>query len=381
MAVSRDSRPSRIRTTLTAVLTVLVLVPTGILFTQSWQRNTDERDSTRIEQHGIEYLNAMIPLVGALAQAQSSALRGSAGSAAALSTVIGQVAAVDQRIGAELRVRERWNGLRTKIEGLAAANGDPVTAFQAYAEATDLALALCDSVRGNAELARDPDNDVSNLQQAVSVELPGTIAQAGRVGDLALLLGSADATRQRVLAPLFGAAALTLDTLVNSLTDNLQAAVDDTNSATLSGNLVTQLDGFRRSVETLTAAAGQGGKPNASAITSAQSQVQAALSALSSVLLRETSGLLTDRADRLDKQRTMLLLVAAAAVLLAIAALIPLLTGRRRRPDDHTLDEYDRDSDTRGGRPARDPRIDFSGRPSVYGEADPTRRERSGALR
>src|SRR4051812_20669649 len=163
MAVSRDSRPSRIRTTLTAVLTVLVLVPTGILFTQSWQRNNDERNSTETEQHGIEYLNAMIPLVGALAQAQSSALRGAPGSAGGLSTVVGQVAAVDQRIGAELRVRERWNGLRTKVEALASTTGDPVTVFQAYAQATDLALALCDSVRSNADLARDPDNDISNL--------------------------------------------------------------------------------------------------------------------------------------------------------------------------------------------------------------------------
>ena len=45
--------------------------------------------------------------------------------------------------------------------------GNPIAVFQAHVEVTDLALALYSTVRINSHLNRDPDNDVSNLQQAL----------------------------------------------------------------------------------------------------------------------------------------------------------------------------------------------------------------------
>ncbi len=386
MAVSVDNRPSRLRAALAGVLTILILVPAGLLFLRVWQQNEDERDSTKREQQGVEYLTALSPLTSALAEAQSSALQGSAEPPASLTAAVTRVAAVDQRLGETLGTRERWTGLRAKIDALPSAPANPVQKFQAHVEVTDLTLALYNSVLGNSELSRDPDNDVSNLQEALGVDLPGSVVQVSRMGDLSLMLtnitGSAAerAQAQAILAPQFGAAVQGTNASVSRLTDNLQAAVDGTESTTLSGSLVTTVDGFRRGVEAfIRGASSTGGTPpNAAALATAQSQLQTSLSSLAGVLVRETNSLLADRLDRLDSRRIEALALAGAAVLLAIAAsLLPLIGSRRRAAEPATAGgpgAGGRGPDGYGNHP-------FDPVPSYGDEVNPTRRERSGALR
>ncbi len=190
MAVSVDDRPSRLRAALAGVLTILILVPAGLLFLRVWQQNEDERESTRREQQGVEYLTSLSPLVSALAEAQSSALQGTAGPPASLTAAVDRVAATDQRLGETLGTRQRWTGLREKISALPTAAGDPVQVFQAHVEATDLTLALYRSVLDNSELSRDPDNDVSHVQEALGIDLPATVVQVSRMGDLSLMLAN-----------------------------------------------------------------------------------------------------------------------------------------------------------------------------------------------
>jgi hypothetical protein len=389
MAVSMDNRPSRLRAALAGVLTILILVPAGLLFLRVWQQNEDERDSTEREQQGVEYLTSLTPLVSALAEAQSAALRGVSAPPAALTAAVARVAAVDQRLGTTLGTRERWTGLRDKIDALPSVAGKPpVEIFQAHAEVSDLSLALHNAVLDNSELSRDPDNDVSHLQEALGVDLPGTVVQMSRMGDLSLMLanitGSASqrARAQAILGPQFGAAVQATNANVGRLTDNLQAAVNDTDSSTLSGSLVTTVDGFRRGVEAfLRGAGGTGGTPpNPAALATAQSQLQTSLGSLAGVLVRETNSLLDDRIERLDDRRTESLVLAGSAILLALAATILALTAARRR----------------GGQPATDAgrgvavsghgRDGYGSHPydpvPPYGdEVNPTRRERSGALR
>jgi hypothetical protein len=387
MAVSVDNRPSRTRSALAAVLTVLILVPAGYLFYRVWQTNSDSRDSTKLEQQGVEYLTNLSPLISALAESETSALAGVTAAPGSLTAAVARLTAADQRLGETLQTRERWTGLREKIGRLPGVAGDTQTVFQAHVEVTDLALALYNTVRNNAELVRDPDNDLSHLQQAVAIDLPNTVVQVNRMGDLALMLthvsGSAAnrATQQAALGPQFGAAVQSVGAAVNSLTDNLQAAVDDTNSPTLSGNLVTSLDSFRRGVESLTRGANPGGVPDAATMATAQSQLQTSLTGLSGVTLKEMGNLLRDRLDRLDTQRIEALIAAVAVVLLAIAALVLRMTGRRRR----------RVGTPASGDPTRGMSVSQPGSesgygsltdpPPSYGEVNPTRRERSGALR
>jgi hypothetical protein len=298
---------------------------------------------------------------------------------------VARVAATDQRLGDDLKTHERWNGLKDKISRLPGVAGDKQTVFQAHVEATDLALGLYNTVRNNSTLARDPDNDLSHLQQAVAVDLPNTVVQVNRMGDLALMLtgiqGSSTqrAAQQAAIGPQFGAARQAVSDAVNSLTDNLQAAVDDTNSPTLSGNLVNSLDSFRRGVESLTRGANAGGAPVAATMATAQTQLQTSLNGLSGVTLKEMNGLLDDRLDSLNNQRAEALIAAALTVLLVIAALIVRMTGRRRRHVPGPGDNFGGMSVTQGGTdPGYGSLIDST---PAYGEGNPTRRERSGALR
>jgi hypothetical protein len=388
MAVSVDNRPTRTRSALAALLTVLILVPAGYLFYRVWQANDEARDSTKLEQQGVEYLTNLSPLISSLAESESSALQGVSAAPASVTAAVARVGAVDQRLGEALGTRERWAGLRDKIGRLPGVAGDPTTVFQAHVEVTDLALGLYDTVRNNSTLVRDPDNDLSHLQQAVAVDLPNTVVQVNRMGDLSLMLAnvrgnsSQRAAQQAALGPQFGAAVQTVGTAVASLTDNLQAAVDDTNSPTLSGNLVTSLDSFRRGVENLTRGANPGAAPVAATMATAQTQLQTSLNGLAGVTLREMGKLLDDRLDTLNTKRIEALAAAALVLLLIIAAVILRVTGRPRR---HVTgaggDENARGgmSVTQGGTdPGYGSLIDS---PPSYGEGNPTRRERSGALR
>jgi hypothetical protein len=382
MSVSVDNRRTRTRSALAAVLTVLILVPAAILFASVWGTISDKRDSTQLEKKGVEYVSALSPLVSALAEAQSSALAGVADAPGSLNAAVNGVAAVDQRLGEELSTRERWTGLNQKIQGLAKIPaGDPVAVFQAHVEVTDLALALYEAVRDNSELVRDPDNDLSHLQEAIAVNLPESVVQVSRMGDLSqLVAGATDPKIQAQLTPQFGAAVASVNSSVGELTDNLQGAVDETNSVTLSGNLVSGLDSFRRGVESLTRGANPGGAPNTATMATAQSQLQTSLANLSGIVSREMTALLDDRLDALDSDAIVALVAAAAAVLLVGAAMILPLTGNGRRifapvPNEGTRDPNAGPTGPDAGRNDAGPRM------PAYGETNPTRRERSGALR
>jgi hypothetical protein len=206
MAVSVDNRRSRTRSALAAVLTVLILVPAAILFASVWGTISDKKDSTQLEQQGVEYVSALAPLISALAEAQSSALAGVSDAPGSLTAAINGVAAADQLLGDALGTRERWTGLRQKIEALPKVTGNPVLVFQAHVEVSDLSLALYNAVRNNSELVRDADNDISHLQQAIAVDLPSTVIQVSRMGDLSQLVANGNAQLQAQLGPQFGAA-------------------------------------------------------------------------------------------------------------------------------------------------------------------------------
>jgi hypothetical protein len=374
MAVSVDNRPTRLRTFLAALLTVLILLPAGYLFFMVWQAETHNRTNTTLEKQGVAYMTSLSPLVSALAEAQSSALQGVSTPPASLTAAVAQVTTADQHLGDALGTSERWSGLQAKIAQLSRVNGDQSAVYQAHVEVSDLALALYEDVRQTSTLVRDPDNDLSNLQQAAGVDLPHTVVEVSRMGDLALMLSNVQGSGQRraaqraALTPQFGASIQFVTNSVNALTEDLQQAVDDTNSPTLSGNLVTTLDSFRRGVEAMTRGANQGGSPDASTIATAQSQLQTSLIALSDVIQREMDGLLQDRLDGITGRRTAALAAAGLIVLLVLLLLVLEVRARHRRRTAFA-------GGAGRGRPGS------SDHGPAYGEVNPTRRERSGALR
>ncbi|WP_239082189.1 hypothetical protein [Actinoplanes teichomyceticus] len=304
------------------VLTVLVLLPAAGLFLRVLQENSKQRDNTQLELHGIEYLSAMSALVTSLAESQSSALQGVFAEPASVTAAVARVQGADQRYGDELGTTSRWTDLKDKIAKLPKVTGSAETILQAHIEAADLTLELYDTIRENSALARDPESDISFLQQTVAVDMPEAVTAVSRMGDLANMTAAARGRAQtQSLTVRFGYQALQVQESTAELTDNLQEAVEDTDSGTLSGNLVSNLDSFRRGVEAANRGANLGGKPNVSTLVTAQSSLQTALSALSTVVLKEMSTLLEDRMDRLNYQRFEAFgLLAVALVLIALAA-------------------------------------------------------------
>jgi hypothetical protein len=364
----------------------LVLVPTAILFGRVWQDNSARHSSTALEQKGVEYLSALTPLINSLVEYESSAVQGVAAAPDSLKPAIAKVSDADNRLGDDLKTKDRWSGLQDKIGKLSKATGGQVAVFQAHSEVLDLVVALYDSVRRNSELNRDPDNDLSNLQQAVAIDMPTAVQHTNQMGDLANIAQA----HKGAITVQFGEEVIAVQNAVNNLTDDLQAAVEDTKSQTLSGSLVTTLDQFRRGVESMNRGANLGGDPNIATVAVAQSSLQTALNSLATVTLREMSKLLDERQSSLNYRRTEAVVLGLLAIALVLGALIWPATARRREtpaaPAAKPIGETTRDivaanSRTAGYGPAAGAGPGPYDQLPAYGEVNPTRRERSGAVR
>jgi hypothetical protein len=381
-----NSRRSRLRSALAVIMTVLVLVPTAILFGRVWQDNSGRHSSTALELKGVEYLAALAPLINSLVEYESSAVQGVGAAPDSLKPAIAKVTDVDNRLGDDLKTKDRWTGLQDKINKLAKVPGGQLPVFQAHSEVLDLVVALYDAVRRNSELNRDPDNDLSNLQQAVAVDMPSAVQHTNQMGTLANL----QQNHKGAITVQFGEEVLAVQSSVSDLTDDLQAAVEDTKSQTLSGSLVTTLDQFRRGVESMNRGANLGGDPNIATVAVAQSSLQTALNSLATVTLREMSKLLDDRQSTLNYRRTEAIVLGLLAIALVLGALIWPAAVRRRETPATPPGETTRDivASSRGvgygpgtGVPTAGSAPGPYDQLPAYGEANPTRRERSGALR
>ncbi|MDY7084749.1 MAG: hypothetical protein SYR96_06535 [Actinomycetota bacterium] len=355
------------------------------------------RDNTELEKKGVEYITALTPLVSALAESQSTALAGVAEPPETLAAAVAGVSAVDARIGDELRTKDRWADIKSKIGKLPDATG-PVNKLNTHIEVTDLTLALYTAVQRNSKLSLDPDADISSLQQAAAIYMPRVTVEVNRTGDYANLLQVLPAASRPQIQAQFGYQVIAVQESVKRLTEALQAAVDNTTSATLSSSLVNALDSFRRGIEQIIRGADPtGGQPSAATITTAQTTLQGALSNLAGVTLRETDRLLDDRIDSLSYRRGEAIVIGVLALLFVAGALVWPAFSRRREAtpaapaDQRPIGESTRDValDRPSGTPApygAAPPPPY-GAPSPYGQSpgygalDPTRGERSGALR
>ncbi|MGY0007440.1 hypothetical protein ACW0Q9_26440, partial [Micromonospora sp. I033] len=161
-------RPSLPGRALPLLLVLALLAPLGLLFAQTDGHTGDDRDLATRERLGVRYLRALGPVTDALADAQTTAVAGRPVSRTALTAAVEQAAQVDSAIGDRLRTRERWAGVRAKLEALPDRGfADPEAAFQAYGEISDLLLALHRKVREASGLVRDPRSDSFFVQDAV----------------------------------------------------------------------------------------------------------------------------------------------------------------------------------------------------------------------
>ncbi|GGM31017.1 hypothetical protein GCM10011608_14490 [Micromonospora sonchi] len=327
----RPRTPGRL---LPLLLATVLLLPVAFLVIQGHRFVDADRDALEREQLGVEYLRALGPVTEALVNAQSAAVTRRPLPRETLDRAVEQAAAVDARIGDELRTSERWAGIRAKLEALPERSlTDPEAAFAAYGEVTDLLLALYSKVRQTSGLIRDPDVDSYFLQDGVGEEMPEALIAAGRLTDLAILIerrSAADQGRSLMeLATLRFAALQPARDLVN----NLRAVVESSANAQLGASVLNPFDAYQRAVETmaLLALPNQSGRVDTARLTGARNQAQQAAKQLQPVLLDEIDRLLADRIDRLDRDA---LLVLGAGGLAALLLIVLAVSGWLPRPQD-----------------------------------------------
>ncbi|SCE90182.1 hypothetical protein GA0070607_3006 [Micromonospora coriariae] len=329
-------RPSMWGRVLPLLLVAALLAPVGLLLTQTWRQTGDNRDLAARERLGVQYLSALAPVTDALVEAQSAAVNGRPATGEALTRAVEDAAAVDARIGTELRSQERWAGLRAKLEALRERSPtDPESAYTAYGEVTDLLLALHRKVRESSGLVRDPGADSFFLQDSAGQELPEAVVFAGRLADLGTLAPRRPAAEQtRSLIELTGLRVAALAPATD-LVDNLRSAVDSSESTDLGANVLTPLDTYQRSVEALAAYSAPvpgTGTVDPGRLAAARLDTHTAALRLQPVILSELDALLVERIDRLDRDRWLATGAGVAAVLLLgwLAALL-VAVGRRAR--------------------------------------------------
>ncbi|MBO4162196.1 hypothetical protein [Micromonospora antibiotica] len=358
----RPRTPGRL---LPLLLATALLLPVAFLVVRGHQLVDADRELAERERLGVEYLRVLGPVTEALVNAQTAAVAGRSVPRDALDRAVEAAAAVDTRIGDELRSTERWAGLRAKLEGLPSRSlTDPEVAFTAYGEVTDLLLALHGKIRETSGLIRDPGSDSYFLQDGVGEEMPEAVVAAGRLVDLAVLMPQRPAAEQaRSLGQL---ATLRFAALqpAGDLVDDLQTVVETSESAGIGADVLTPFDNYQRAVEALAALSQPDSRTQAvdlTKLTAARSQAQTAARELQPVILDELDRLLRQRIDQLDRDDLLILAAGGVAVLL-LAALgasgwLPRRTGTPPGRDTAPGDPAETTAATRWEPPTR------SGRP------------------
>ena len=326
----RTRRGGRAFGAVARILPIVLLVPTAMLFGLYWQSVGQDASFATSERHGVEYLQALVPVEIALTNAESTAVAGGVPPRDSLDRSMDTMSKVDDRLGDGLRSHDRWVELKTKINALPTSSGAPSDMFNTYSEVTDLVLALFDKVRNESKLIRDPDGDAYYLEDGAAQELPESIVAAAAYAGQTVIAARPDATQKVDLANQITADKADLASNASDLSDDVKLAVEGTGSKTLGTNLLTELDTYNRAIDALI--------PNDSATTArdtaevnrGRDSVQLAATALSTSILTQVDLLIQARLSTLDSKRTVALVTMVVAVLLALVSLVTGLLGRRR---------------------------------------------------
>ena len=325
---ARTARP----TVLAAALVLVLLVPVGFLFFQSFDSVNDRRTATQREIQGVAYLRALGHLTFTITDAQAAAVSGRLVDQDKVAAAVSQVAAVDDRYGDALRTHDRWTGVRARIDSIRSdPRGDRATGLSAYQEVTDLLLGLYGKVRDESGLVHDPDADAYQLQESAGANLPIAVVAAGRLADNSVYVSGLPEEERPAVLPNIALARVTLTYSASRLVEGLRTASDDTESRTLGGNLLSTLDRFQLTTQALLSVSGQAGLPasDPSIIAVQRAEVQKASGELSATILNEADRLLDSRRDALSRDRLLLLAAGILALLLALLAVAVLALGAR----------------------------------------------------
>jgi hypothetical protein len=333
-------RPAgRTRQMLTIVLALAVLVPLGVMFFDHSRHQGERRSAAAQERHGVEYLLALGQLTIAVTDAQSAAVSGEPVRWETIDQSMTDVDEVDGRFGHELQVGERWSQLRNTIERAANTDhADGRAAFAAYEEATSLLLGLHDRLRDTAGLVRDPDRDAYHVQNAAGGALPEAIVAIGQLADRVTIAADEPRSEAATNAMDVSVATAAATDPIDEFVESVQAALDTTESRSLSSSVLGKYDRFLRAKDILIGAVPPDGSVEGMDLelfAGIRTELQAAADALSTALLAALDVLVETRLSEFTRGQRITIASAVVGVLLLLGLVAISLLWDPGQPNRH----------------------------------------------
>ena len=325
----RRSSVGWVRVVTAVVLAVAVLVPLATVAAWASSDNGDGRTRIEAERLGVDYLRPLTELLGALVTGQSAAVRGEQVDNQQLEARLADVELVELRNGAELSTRSRWPILRDSIRELVRSAGNPgLDAYQRWAQAVDLTVALVRRVGDTSRLFVDAEVDSSYLIDAGLLRLPEIIQAAGQLSDLGHLNPGLSATDPR--------AAVLRDRIATNaaqVATGLGNVADASSNERVGSALLSPLDQFGAATDQLAPSVAVASMPPLpDNLTAAAVGVRDSSGRLAQTVWAELDRLLVIRLDELSSRRIEILVVSVLGLLVAVAVGVALLALTRRTP-------------------------------------------------
>jgi hypothetical protein len=239
------THPMRVLMVLFCILGIGALF--GSVVRQSAQENSADQTVIAHERAGVVYLHPLTALIGALVQAQSTAVGGEPVDAEVVDRALKGLGTAEAKVGALLGTTQRFNDLRTKID---TALANPVTAkasFDLYTGLLTLANALQRQVGDSSNLIHDADLDSFYLMDAAVIRLPLAMVYDGKTLDLVNLAGGRNLAGEDAVKA--AVARYGVADAGEQVSAGLAKSVDVTDRASLGTNIAQQLDAFRSAVD------------------------------------------------------------------------------------------------------------------------------------
>lgn len=331
MAVAeRRSSIGWVRVVVAVLLALAVLVPMATVAAWASADNGDARTRIESERRGVEYLRPLTQLLGALAEGQSSAVRGEQIDIQRLEGELAAVELVELRNGAELNTRSRWPILRDSVKELIRNSGsNGQDAYQRWTQAVDLTVALIRRIGDTSLLFVDAEVDSSYLIDAGLLRLPEIIQAAGQLADLGSMTPNLTATDPR--------AAVLRDRIAThsaQVATGLGNVADASSSGRLGSALLSPLDQFAAASDALAPSVAVASMPPLpDNLAAAAVGVRQSGERLSQTIWAELDRLYVTRLDDLSNRRIEILVLAVFGLVVAVAVALALLVfSRRIRP-------------------------------------------------
>ena len=244
---SVEGRPRHPRAVFQLVMLLAVAAILALATVGAWNITSAGIGVVTTERAGVAYLRPLTALIGELAEAESTAVRGGEVQVVVVNGAINKVDSADRRYGAKLAVHKRWTDTRKAINEVITDTPLTTAAFDQYGEVGSLVRQLVLQIAETSKLILDSAVDSSYLVTAALPQLPDIIIGAGKAADLAILdpaTGGDPTTQTRVSVARYDVAIL-----AESVGVGLAKSLDGTDSRTLGATITGQLDAFRSAVD------------------------------------------------------------------------------------------------------------------------------------